>query len=101
MENNTSKVHRQNSVVGKVVSRAGDKTIVVKVSRRVQHPLYKKYVNRQKKFYAHDERNECQVGDRVKIAEARPLSHLKRWRLLNIMDRSARVAAATAVVAAQ
>ena len=80
--------HR-NMEVGKVVSRAGNQTIVVEVSRRVQHRLYKRYMNRRKKFYAHDERNQCQVGDRVRIAESRPLSRLKRWRLVEILQRQA------------
>ena len=78
--------HR-NLKVGQVVSRAGDKTIVVEVSRRVQHRFYKRYVNRRKKFYAHDERNQCRVGDRVRIAATRPLSRLKRWRLVEILQR--------------
>ena len=80
--------HR-NMEVGQVVSRAGNQTIVVEVSRRVRHPLYKRYVNRRKKFHAHDERNQCQVGDRVRIAESRPLSRLKRWRLVEILQRQA------------
>ena len=80
--------HR-NLKVGQVVSRAGDKTIVVEVSRRVRHPFYKRYVNRRKKFYAHDERNQCRIGDRVRIAETRPLSRLKRWRLIEILQRPA------------
>ena len=89
MGNEVVPVRRQNMKVGKVVSRAGHQTIVVEVSRRVQHPFYKKYVTRRKKFYAHDERNQCQVGDRVRIAETRPLSHLKRWRLVDIVERPA------------
>ena len=74
--------------VGQVVSRAGDKSIVVEVTRRVQHPFYKRYVNRRKKFHAHDERNECQVGDRVRIVASRPVSRLKRWRLVEILHRA-------------
>ena len=89
MGNEVVRVRRQNMEVGEVVSRAGHKTIVVEVSRRVQDPLYKKYVNQRKKFYAHDEQNQCRVGDRVRIAEARPLSHLKRWRLVDIVERPA------------
>ena len=80
--------HR-NVKIGHVVSRAGDKTIVVEVSRRVRHPFYKWYVNRRNKFYAHDERNQCRVGDRVRITETRPLSRLKRWRLIEILQRPA------------
>jgi small subunit ribosomal protein S17 len=79
--------HR-NAKVGYVVSRSGNKTIVVEVTRRVQHPFYKRYLNRSKKFYAHDEQNQCRVGDRVRIVESRPLSSLKRWRLDEIVQRS-------------
>ncbi|MBI2818208.1 MAG: 30S ribosomal protein S17 [Acidobacteria bacterium] len=75
--------------VGQVTSRSGNKTIVVEVTRRVQHPLYKRFVNKTKKFYAHDEQNQSQVGDRVRIVETRPLSRLKRWRLVQIVHRSA------------
>ena len=70
---------------GKVSSRSGSKTIVVEITRKVQHPLYKRYVNQTKKFYAHDEREQCQVGDWVRIVETRPLSRLKRWRLQEIL----------------
>ena len=75
--------------VGKVVSRSGNKTIVVEVTRRVRHPFYKRYVNRRKRFHAHDETNQCRVGDRVRIAETRPLSRMKRWRLVEILYRKA------------
>ncbi len=77
--------------VGRVVSCAGNKTIVVKVTRRVQHPLYRRYVNRSKKFHAHDEKNQCHVGDHVRIVETRPMSHLKRWRLREILYRAPQV----------
>ena len=82
-------LRHRNTKVGQVVSRAGDKTVVIEVTRRVQHPFYKRYVNRTKKFYAHDEKNECQVGYRVRIVETRPLSKLKRWRLEEIIYRPA------------
>ena len=75
--------------VGRVVSRAGDKTVVVEVSRRFPHPLYKRYVHRRKKFYVHDEKNQCRAGDWVRIAESRPLSRQKRWRLREIIARGA------------
>jgi small subunit ribosomal protein S17 len=65
-----------------VTSNRMQKTIVVKVNWLVLHPKYKKYLRRQGKLYAHDERAECQIGDRVEIIETRPLSKLKRWRLL-------------------
>ena len=73
--------------VGIVVSDKMDKTIVVAVSERVKHPLYKKIVNRTKKFKAHDENNECRVGDTERIVETRPLSHDKRWRVEKIVAR--------------
>ena len=76
-------------VIGVVVSDKMDKTIVVKVERFVQHPRFKKYIKRSKKYYAHDERNEARVGDTVEIEETRPLSKLKRWRLVRIVKRSA------------
>ncbi|MBO8131450.1 MAG: 30S ribosomal protein S17 [Candidatus Marinimicrobia bacterium] len=72
--------------VGRVVSNKMDKTIIVAVDRLVKHPLYKKYIRRTSKFYAHDPENKCKEGDVVKIIESRPLSKLKRWRLLEIVD---------------
>ena len=74
--------------VGKVVSNKMDKTIVVAVDGRVQHPLYKKIVNRTYKLKAHDEQNTCGIGDRVEIMETRPLSKDKRWRLVNVIERA-------------
>ena len=74
--------------VGIVVSDKMDKTIVVAVSERVKHPLYKKIVNRTKKFKAHDENNACGIGDKVLIQETRPLSKDKRWRLVNVIERA-------------
>ena len=72
--------------VGVVVSDKMDKTIVVAVKDSVQHPLYKKIMKRTVKFKAHDEKNECGVGDRVEIMETRPISADKRWRLVQIID---------------
>ena len=74
--------------VGIVVSDKMDKTIVVAVSERVKHPLYKKIVNRTKKFKAHDENNACGIGDKVLIAETRPLSKDKCWRLVEIVEKA-------------
>lgn len=74
---------------GVVVSDAMDKTIVVRVEEHYQHPLYGKVMRRRKKFYAHDEKNEARCGDVVRIEETRPLSRLKRWRLLEIVRRGA------------
>ena len=65
-----------------------DKTVVVRVDRRVQHPLYHKYLTRSKKFLAHDEANACQEGDRVRIVETRPLSARKRWRVVEIIEKT-------------
>jgi small subunit ribosomal protein S17 len=65
-----------------------DKTIVVAVQSRVKHDLYGKTINRTKKFKAHDENNECRIGDKVKIMETRPLSKEKRWRLVEIIERA-------------
>jgi small subunit ribosomal protein S17 len=67
---------------GVVVSDKMDKTIVVKVERRYQHPIYKKYIRRSKKYHAHDENNQCKIGETVSIRECRPLSKLKRWEVV-------------------
>jgi small subunit ribosomal protein S17 len=74
--------------IGRVVSDKMDKTIVVAVETLVRHPLYGKSIKRTKKFKAHDENNECSVGDRVKIMETRPLSREKRWRLVEIIEKA-------------
>ena len=73
---------------GIVESVKMDKTIVVSVLRRVRHPKYGKFVHRTTKFYAHDEKNECGVGDVVRIMETRPLSKMKRWRLVEIIEKA-------------
>ena len=74
--------------IGKVVSDKMDKTIVVAIKTKVRHPLYGKMVNRTRKFKAHDENNECGIGDTVKIMETRPLSKDKRWRLVEIVEKA-------------
>ena len=74
--------------VGKVVSDKMDKTIVVAVEDRVAHPLYKKITKRTYKLKAHDEKNECGVGDKVAVMETRPLSATKRWRLVSIIEKA-------------
>lgn len=74
--------------VGVVTSDKMDKTIVVAVKDSVQHPLYKKIMKRTVKFKAHDENNECKIGDRVEIMETRPLSAQKRWRLVQILEKA-------------
>lgn len=74
--------------IGKVVSDKMDKTIVVAVEDSVKHPLYKKVMKRTYKLKAHDENNECGIGDKVKVMETRPLSKQKRWRLVNIVEKA-------------
>ena len=74
--------------VGKVVSNKMDKTIVVAIEDHVKHPLYKKIVKRTYKLKAHDEMNECNIGDTVKVMETRPLSKDKRWRLVEIVEKA-------------
>ena len=83
MERNSRKVR-----TGEVVSNKMDKTIVVAVADKVKHPLYGKIVNRTSKLKAHDENNECNIGDRVKVMETRPLSKEKRWRLVEIVRKA-------------
>ncbi|MCO6498218.1 MAG: 30S ribosomal protein S17 [Chitinophagaceae bacterium] len=73
---------------GVVSSNKMDKTITVVIERKVKHPLYGKFVKKSKGFHAHDEKNECNIGDVVKIMETRPLSKTKRWRLLEIVERA-------------
>ena len=74
--------------VGKVVSDKMDKTVVVEVADRVAHPIYKKIIKRTYRLKAHDERNECGVGDTVKVMETRPLSKDKRWRVVEIVEKA-------------
>jgi small subunit ribosomal protein S17 len=79
---------RRKTAIGVVTGDRMDKTIVVAVERKYKHPKYEKYVRTKKKYYAHDERDDAKVGDRVLIEEARPLSRLKRWRLREVMERA-------------
>jgi small subunit ribosomal protein S17 len=74
--------------VGVVVSDKPDKTVIVKVERRIPHAMYGKGVAQTKKYYAHDEKNEYRVGDTVRITETRPLSKLKRWRVIGLVERA-------------
>lgn len=74
--------------VGRVVSVAPSKTVVVLVERRVQHPVYKKYIRKRKKFYAHDENEDASLGDIIRIISTRPLSKLKRWRVDKIIEKA-------------
>ena len=80
---------RRKTLVGEVVSDKMQKTIVVEVTRRKAHPLYRRVVSRSRRFYAHDESNSAHVGDVVRIEETRPLSRLKRWRLKDVIRRAA------------
>lgn len=75
-------------IVGKVTSNKMDKTITVSVERKLRHPMYGKFVKKTKKFTAHDESNACTEGDLVKIVESRPLSKLKRWRLIEVLEKA-------------
>jgi small subunit ribosomal protein S17 len=74
--------------IGTVVSDAMDKTVIVRIDRRIQHPLYKRIISRSSKLYAHDEGNECKAGDVVKVMSTRPLSKTKRWRVTEIVERA-------------
>lgn len=74
--------------IGVVTSNKMDKTITVAVKWKEKHPIYGKFVNKTKKYHAHDEKNECQIGDTVRIMETRPLSKTKRWRLIEIIERA-------------
>ena len=84
---NTDRALRK-SRVGKVVSNKMDKTIVVAIEGSKKHPLYKKIIKHTVKFKAHDEKNECRVGDRVEVMETRPLSKDKRWRVIEIIEKA-------------
>ncbi|HEX4541015.1 MAG TPA: 30S ribosomal protein S17 [Acidimicrobiales bacterium] len=80
--------NRRKTREGRVVSNAMDKTAVVSVVERVRHPRYAKTVQRTKRLYAHDPANDVRVGDRVRVAETRPFSKLKRWRVVEVMERA-------------
>lgn len=82
------KVRRQNTKVGVVISDKMEKTRTIAVQRSIRHPFYKKIIRRTSTFHAHDEKNVSRVGDTVKIVETRPLSKLKRWRLVEILNKA-------------
>jgi small subunit ribosomal protein S17 len=88
MEQETRAPGRRNVKVGRVVSNAMQKSVVVAVDRLVEHPLYGKTIRRTSKFMAHDENNDCKVGDKVRIVETRPLSKRKRWMVSEILERA-------------
>jgi small subunit ribosomal protein S17 len=79
---------RRKMVKGTVISDKMDKTVVVVTEKLVKHPLYGKFIRKRKKLYAHDEENQCSVGDLVQLAETRPLSRLKRWRVVSIIKKA-------------
>lgn len=87
-EQPTSERNSRKERVGRVVSNKMQKTITVAVDRKVKHPMYGKFMHRTKKFMAHDENNDCQIGDTVRIMETRPLSKNKRWRLVEIIEKA-------------
>ena len=91
-ETQVEKRGNRQELVGVVTSAKMQKTIVVRVRRATQHPLYQRVVRSAKKYYAHDEKGEAKVGDTVRIVSTRPLSKLKRWRLKEVVARSTRVA---------
>jgi small subunit ribosomal protein S17 len=76
------------TMIGLVASDKMNKTVVVEVTRRTIHPMYHKYINRRKRYHAHDETNDCQVGDRVLIEECRPMSARKHWRVKQVLERA-------------
>lgn len=82
---------RTRVVTGKVVSNKMDKTITVLIERRERHPVYGKYITRSSKIHAHDENNQCGIGDTVTVAESRPISRSKTWRLLEVVESAAPV----------
>ncbi len=88
MEGNTTTTKARKVRIGVVASNKMDKTISVLVERKLRHPIYGKFVKKSKKFFAHDENNDCNIGDLVKIEESRPLSKLKRWRLIEILEKA-------------
>lgn len=75
-------------LIGIVTSNKMDKSISVSVERRIQHPIYGKFVKKSNKFMAHDDKNECQIGDKVRIMETRPMSARKRWRLVEVLEKA-------------
>ena len=85
----TNKIERnlRKTKIGVVSSNKMDKTITVKVERKIKHPLYGKFLKKTNSFHAHDEKNECSIGDTVKIMESRPLSKTKRWRLVEVIEK--------------
>ncbi len=92
----TKEEKTQRLVTGRVTSDKMDKTITVVVERKVKHPLYGKYLSRRSKLHAHDENNECKIGDLVQVVECRPISRSKSWRLVKVIESPASRMPATA-----
>jgi len=80
--------NKRKARVGRVVSRSGEKSIVIEMQRLMKDPIYGKYVRRRKKLHVHDEKNVCQVGDLVRVLETRPLSKMKRWRFVEVVEKA-------------
>ena len=78
----------ERTLTGKVISNSRDKTIAVLVERKVRHPIYKKYIKRSTKVHAHDEKNECGLGDLVRVSESKPFSKTKNWALVEVVEKS-------------
>ena len=78
----------ERTLTGKVVSNSRDKTIAILVERKVRHPIYKKYIKRSTKVHAHDEKNECGLGDVVRVSESKPFSKTKNWALVEVVEKS-------------
>lgn len=76
------------TIVGRVINDAMNKTVTLSIERTFRHPRYKKIVKKTSKIYAHDEKNDCRVGDKVKVMSTRPLSKLKRWRVIEVIERA-------------
>lgn len=76
------------TIVGRVINDAMNKTVTISIERTFRHPRYKKIVKKTSKLYAHDEKNDCRVGDKVKVMSTRPLSKLKRWRVIEVLERA-------------
>lgn len=88
MDKEKVSVRHKPTRIGVVVSDKMDKTLVVKVERKFQHPLYGKYIRKHKNFHVHDEKNEAHIGDKVKIEEFQPVSKTKRWKLIEVIEKS-------------
>ncbi len=88
MDKEKVSIRQKPTRIGIVVSDKMDKTVVVRVERKYKHPLYGKYIRKHKKFHVHDEKNEANIGDKVKIEEFQPVSKTKRWKLIEIIERS-------------